>query len=54
MELKDKTVDELKIMAYDLMASLQQTQRNLEVVNNLIAQKLQELPTIKSDGTEKP
>lgn len=42
MELKDKTIEELKVIAYDLIMQQQQTIRNLDIVNNLINQKLEQ------------
>ena len=69
MNLETKTIEELKVIAYDLMASLEQTQRNLQEVNQMIAKKYEEKPKqtidenkvikvspelISEDGTEKP
>jgi hypothetical protein len=56
MELNSKTIDELKVIAYDLLASKEQTERNLQIVNQTIAakyeeQKKNELPTTVSDAT---
>lgn len=44
MNLNEKTIDELKVIAYDLLVSLEQTQANLKIVNETIAKKLQEQP----------
>lgn len=38
-ELKLKTVIELKAMAYDVLAQKEALQRDLQVLNNLIAEK---------------
>jgi hypothetical protein len=38
-DLKDMSVIELKAMGYDLVALLEQTQRNIQVVNQMIQQK---------------
>jgi hypothetical protein len=43
MELNSKTIDELKVIAYDLLASKEQTERNLQIVNQTIAAKYEEL-----------
>ena len=42
MELNSKTIDELKVIAYDLLASKEQTERNLQIVNQTIAAKYEE------------
>ena len=39
MELKDKTLEELKVLAYDQIVLLEQTQRNLQIINQAIAEK---------------
>lgn len=39
MNLDEKTIDELKVIAYDLIASKEQTERNLQLVNQTIAKK---------------
>ena len=41
-QLDQMTLEELKVIAYDLMASLEQTQRNLQAVNQMIAKKYEE------------
>jgi hypothetical protein len=53
MNLESKTIEELKVIAYDLMASLEQTQRNLQAVNQMIAKKYEDANKVE-DGTEKP
>lgn len=40
--LEDMTVIELKALAYDQAAQLEQAQRNLKVINQEIANKLKE------------
>lgn len=42
MNLDEKTIDELKVIAYDLLASKEQTERNLQLVNQTIAKKYEE------------
>ena len=42
MDLNSKTIDELKVIAYDLLASKEQTERNLQIVNQTIAAKYEE------------
>ena len=42
MNLETKTIDELKVIAYDLLASKEQTERNLQLVNQTIAAKYEE------------
>lgn len=54
MDLTSKTIDELKVIAYDLLASKEQTERNLQLVNQTIAKKYEEqekntLPTKVED-----
>ncbi len=54
MNLDEKTIDELKVIAYDLLASKEQTERNLQLVNQTIAKKYEEqekntLPTKVED-----
>ena len=39
MNLDEKTIDELKVIAYDLLATQEQTTRNLQLVNQTIAKK---------------
>jgi hypothetical protein len=40
--LNEMSIDELKIAAYDLLASKEQTERNLQIVNQTIAAKYEE------------
>jgi hypothetical protein len=40
--LNEMSIDELKICAYDLLASKEQTERNLQIVNQTIAAKYEE------------
>ena len=42
MDLNSKSIDELKVIAYDLLASKEQTERNLQIVNQTIAAKYEE------------
>jgi hypothetical protein len=42
MELNTKTVTELKAIAYDLLVEAEQTQKNIQIVNQVIAKKLEE------------
>jgi hypothetical protein len=53
MNLNEKTIDELKVIAYDLLASKEQTERNLQIVNQTIAAKYEELKKAEEDGTDK-
>ena len=45
MNLEEKTLQELKAIAYDLIASQEQTNRNLQAVNQMIAKKYEESKT---------
>ena len=54
MNLETKSIEELKCIAYDLLASQEQTTRNLQLVNQTIAKKYEEqekntLPTKVED-----
>ncbi len=42
MNLETKSIEELKVIAYDLLASQEQTNRNLQLVNQTIAKKYEE------------
>mgnify|MGYP003662248162 CR=1 FL=1 len=42
MNLETKTIEELKVIAYDLLASQEQTNRNLQAVNQMIAKKYED------------
>lgn len=42
MNLEEKTIQELKAIAYDLIAAKEQTERNLALVNQTIAKKYEE------------
>lgn len=42
MNLETKSIEELKVIAYDLLASQEQTNRNLQAVNQMIAKKYEE------------
>ena len=54
-ELKTKSSAELKVLAYDTMATIQQMQQTLQVLNGLIAEKKEEHvngnPTISEGKT---
>lgn len=41
MDISTKTTEELKALAYDLIVKKEQAVRDLEIVNNLIGQRLQ-------------
>ena len=41
-ELKLKTIDELKVIAYDILAQLEGLQQSSKIINQLIADKSQE------------
>ncbi|MCA6445479.1 MAG: hypothetical protein IM600_18775 [Bacteroidetes bacterium] len=49
--LETKTIDELKVIAYDLIAASQQINNQLQAVNNLIQKKLNEVQPIEN-GTK--
>jgi hypothetical protein len=46
--LETKTIDELKVIAYDLIATSQQVNNQLQAVNNLIQKKLNEVQPIEN------
>jgi|688.fasta_scaffold1210333_2 hypothetical protein len=46
--LETKTIDELKVIAYDLLATSQQVNNQLQAVNNLIQKKLNEVQPIEN------
>lgn len=48
MNLEQKTLQELKAIAYDLIASQEQTNRNLQAVNQMIAKRYEESKTPQS------
>jgi len=43
-QLKDMSITELKGMAYDILAGIENGQRNLQMVNALIREKSTQLP----------
>ena len=45
MDLNTKTIEELKVIAYDLLASQEQTTHNLKLVNQMIAKKYEDEKT---------
>jgi hypothetical protein len=52
MELNSKSIDELKVIAYDLLASKEQTERNLQIVNQTIAAKYEEQNKVSKPSIE--
>jgi hypothetical protein len=48
MNLEEKTLQELKAIAYDLIASQEQTNRNLQAVNQMIAKRYEDAEKAKS------
>ena len=42
MNIENKSIEELKVIAYDLLASQEQTQKNLQIVNQMIAKKYED------------
>ena len=44
MDLKSMSVEQKKVLAYDLIALAEQTQRNLQLVNASIAESVKEKP----------
>jgi hypothetical protein len=53
-QLKDFTEVELKALAYDNVAQLEQAQNNLKVINNELARRKQPEVTGEVTGTEVP
>ena len=53
MNLEEKTIEQLKVIAYDLLAQQEQTQRNLQAVNQMIAKKYEDVNKVenKEDDT---
>ncbi len=51
MDLNTKTVEELKVIAYDVMVSIQKLQNDSQIINQLIAQKSQQ--PVKPERVEK-
>ena len=49
MDITKKSVEELKALAYDQMAMLEQTQANLQAINAEIARKTQEAEEVKDN-----
>jgi len=45
MDISQKTIIELKALAYDMLAQLEALQKNLNVVNQQISAKVQEAQT---------
>ena len=48
MNLEEMTIDQLKVAAYDLLASQEQTNRNLQAVNQMITKKYEDAEKAKS------
>ena len=44
LNIKDMSIDQLKSMAYDTLAIIEQNQRNLQLLNQEIAKKSTEKP----------
>jgi hypothetical protein len=42
MNIQDKTITELKAIAFDILIEIERNQKNLQVVNQLIAKKVEE------------
>ncbi len=42
MDVMQMTITELKALAYDEIARLEQTQKNLQIINNRITEKVKE------------
>ena len=49
---KDMDLNELKILAYDMMTDIQKIQNNLQVVNQMINTKSNENLSIKENSKE--
>ena len=45
MNLEEMTIEQLKVTAYDLLAQQEQTNRNLQAVNQMIAKKYEDAKT---------
>jgi len=54
MDLEKMTVQELKVLAYDLIALGEQTQKNLQIVNQKIQQKSRPEQTVGTSVPEQP
>ena len=50
MDIKDKSVDELKALAYDLVVNAQRIQNDLMTINQLIANKSQEPVAVQEEA----
>ena len=44
INLKEKTEDELKVMAYDFMVQIETTRQNLQIVNQELAGRVKNQP----------
>ena len=44
INLKEKTEDELKVMAYDFMVQIETTRQNLQIVNQELAGRVKREP----------
>ena len=49
-ELKTKSVNELKVLAYDTMAQLEGLQQSSKIINQIISEKSQETVPGARDG----
>lgn len=54
MNIDTMTITELKALAYDLLASIEASQRNLQVVNQEIAKKSQPAVEPMKEDKKKP
>lgn len=52
MNLENKTIDELKVICYDLLAAKEQTERNLQIVNQMIAKKYEDQNKVSKPSNE--
>jgi len=52
MNLEEMSINELKVVAYDLIAQQEQTQRNLQAVNQMIAKKYEDANKVEPKEDE--
>jgi hypothetical protein len=52
MDLQKMSVSELKVLAYDLIALGEQTQKYLQIVNQMIQQKSKPVETVATSAPE--
>ncbi|MHA1868760.1 MAG: hypothetical protein ACTSXD_12010 [Candidatus Heimdallarchaeaceae archaeon] len=53
MKLEDMDIKELKVLAYDTLASIQNLQQNMNIINNLIIQKQNKLAKVPEKKEKK-